>query len=673
MGVKQLFKKIQTKIMLSVSVLVAIALISASLFSYFQTKQQIAENVQEQAAGLANDVKSSTELYLDSYGNTVDRYSQDSRLIDYLKVLKKDEAKGLNESWPIVDQDFKHFLELNKNVAVLYVGAETKQFKTSPVLELPEGFDPTGRPWYQAAVQSPEKIMWTEPYEDASSGEYVVTVAKPVIDPETNEVLGVVGLDLSLAGLSGMINQTKVSYNGYPVLLDPKGMALVHPNQQGKDLSKESFVKAMYKNEKGNISYEYKGADRELYYTTISDTGWKLGFVYESDELLKDAQQLFNMILMFASIAVVIALVVTYFLAKSISNPIRNLQKQVQLVAEGDLTVSVEAKSKDEVGTLTHHFNAMVENMRGLITSVSQSVVTVNESTSNLSAISEETIAASEEVSRAVAEIASGATTQAEDADETNRRTLDLSSQIEKVNEQAEMMARLSILAETANKNGLSQMHILREKTGESNVVLHNIEEVISGLAVKVEEIEQVIQTITEISEQTNLLALNASIEAARAGESGRGFAVVADEVRKLAEQSSVAADKVRKTITGIGAESVRAVKEMEQTKRIAEDQNSTVTDTERAFDEIADTMNQMVNSIQQITSEVEVINNYKEEVVASIQSIAAVAEQSAAASEEVSASSEEQVRALATVSQSAEELNDASTALTEMIKHFKI
>nr|WP_246625251.1 methyl-accepting chemotaxis protein [Fictibacillus nanhaiensis] len=631
------------------------------------------KNIQEQTTGLANDVKASTELYLQSYGNTIDRYSQDSRVIDYLKTLKTDEAKGLGESWPIVDQDFQHFLELNKNVAVLYVGAETKQFKTSPVLELPEGFDPTGRPWYQTAIQSPETTMWTEPYEDATSGEYVVTVVKPVLDPATSDVLGVVGLDLSLAGLSNMINKTKVGYNGYPVLLDPKGMALVHPKEQGKDLSKESFIKEMYKHEKGNLAYEYKNTDRELYYTTIADTGWKLGFVYETKELLKDAQQLLNVILIFASIAVLVALVVTYFLAKSISNPIRNLQKQVQLVAEGDLTVSVNAKSKDEVGTLTQHFNAMVENMRGLITSVSQSVVTVNESTSNLSAVSEETIAASEEVSRAVAEIASGATNQAEDADETNRRTLDLSSQIEKVNEQADAMTRLSVLAESANKKGLSQMHILREKTGESNEVLKNIEEVISGLAGKVKEIEQVIQSITDISEQTNLLALNASIEAARAGESGRGFAVVADEVRKLAEQSSIAADKVRKTITGIGAESVRAVKEMEQTKQIAVDQNNTVTDTERAFDEIAGTMDEMVKSIQQITSEVEIINNYKEEVVASIQSIAAVAEQSAAASEEVSASSEEQVRALATVSQSAEELNEASSSLAAMIKHFKI
>ncbi|MGM0805798.1 MAG: methyl-accepting chemotaxis protein [Bacillota bacterium] len=668
-----MFKRIQTKIMLSVSILVAITLLSVSLFSYFQTKQQLVRNSNEQATSLSSEVKASTELYLKSYGDTIDRYSQDSRLINYLKTVKTNETKGLNEVWPIVDQDFKHFLDLNKNVAVLYIGAETKQFKTTPKLELPDGFDPTERPWYQTAKQTPEKIMWTEPYEDASSGEYVVTVTKPVLDPATDEVLGVVGLDLNLGGLTSMINKTKVSYKGYPVLFDPKGMALVHPTQQGKNLSKETFIKEIYKNEKGNVSYTYQSKDRELYYTTIDGTNWKLGFVYDQKELLKDAEELLNMILIFTSVAVIVALGVTYMLAKSISKPITRLQAQVQKVAEGDLTISVEAKSKDEVGTLTHHFNAMVENMRGLITSVSHSVVTVNESTSNLSAVSEETIAASEEVSRAVREIASGATTQAEDADETNRRTMDLSLQIEKVNEQAEEMTRLSLLAEAANKKGISQMDVLREKTGESNQVLKNIESVISGLAVKVEEIEQVIQSITEISNQTNLLALNASIEAARAGESGRGFAVVADEVRKLAEQSAVAADKVRKTISGIGEESERAVHEMAYTKKIAHDQNVTVTDTESAFNDISGTMADMVRSIEQITSEVEMINNYKEEVVASIQSIAAVAEQSAAASEEVSASSEEQVRALSTVSQSAEELNDASQALTEMIKHFKI
>lgn len=668
-----MFKRIQTKIMLSVSILVALTLLSVSLFSYFQTKQQLESNSNEQATSLSSEVKASTELYLKSYGDTIDRYSQDSRLINYLKTVKTNETKGLNEFWPIVDQDFKHFLDLNKNVAVLYIGAETKQFKTTPELELPDGFDPTERPWYQTAKQTPEKIMWTEPYEDASSGEYVVTVTKPVLDPATDEVLGVVGLDLNLGGLTSMINKTKVSYKGYPVLFDPKGMALVHPTQQGKDLSKETFIKEIYKNEKGNVSYTFQNKDRELYYTTIAGTNWKLGFVYDQKELLKDAEELLNMILIFTSVAVIVALGVTYMLAKSISKPITRLQEQVQKVAEGDLTISVEAKSKDEVGTLTHHFNAMVENMRGLITSVSHSVITVNESTSNLSAVSEETIAASEEVSRAVREIASGATTQAEDADETNRRTMDLSLQIEKVNEQAEEMTRLSLLAEAANKKGISQMDVLREKTSESNQVLKNIESVISGLAVKVEEIEHVIQSITEISNQTNLLALNASIEAARAGESGRGFAVVADEVRKLAEQSAVAADKVRKTISGIGEESERAVHEMAYTKRIAHDQNMSVTDTESAFNEISGTMADMVRSIEQITSEVEMINNYKEEVVASIQSIAAVAEQSAAASEEVSASSEEQVRALSTVSQSAEELNDASQALTEMIKHFKI
>ncbi len=62
--------------------------------------------------------------------------------------------------------------------------------------------------------------------------------------------------------------------------------------------------------------------------------------------------------------------------------------------------------------------------------------------------------------------------------------------------------------------------------------------------------IQEMVESIKEISAQTNLLSLNASIEAARAGDAGLGFAVVADEIRKLSYQTNEAASKIEVLVT---------------------------------------------------------------------------------------------------------------------------
>ncbi|WP_407646960.1 methyl-accepting chemotaxis protein [Bacillus fonticola] len=315
----------------------------------------------------------------------------------------------------------------------------------------------------------------------------------------------------------------------------------------------------------------------------------------------------------------------------------------------------------------------MVERIRYLVDSVQRSSNSVNDSVENLSAVAEETIASSEEVSRAIAEVASGATQQASDAETTHQRVTDLSKQIENIYRQASKMQAISNEAKTANDEGVSRIQVLRSKTTESNDILQTVEAAILNLGAKIAEIDQVMNSINDISEQTNLLALNASIEAARAGENGRGFAVVANEVRKLAEQSSQATERVRLTITGIEMESERTINEMLRTKDITKDQNRSVEDAEQAFGKLADYMNDMVTSIGTIGQDVDQMKAYKDEVVEAIQSISNVAGQAAASSEEVSASTDEQLKVLMTIGESAESLQEASAQLQLMMKQFRI
>lgn len=661
-------KSIQTRLVTLICVILFVTLAAVSTLTYVQVQQQVEENVQVEGGALVGEKSELIELYLENFSASIDRYSRDSRVATLLTAAEEDKQ----QTWQAINEDFRTFNDLNEHIAVTYIGSHEGDFYTEPFIDVGSDYDPRTRPWYEEAATNPDQVIWTDPYEDASTGDYVVTVAKAVTGAGNN-VLGVASLDLYLEDLTNIVRATNVNYDGYFFLFDETGVALVHPEMTGNNSEHPIISQMLSGAESDVIEYNIEGSNRILFYDTVAATNWRIGAVFEHDNMMAAANDLRNTILLTAVIAILLAGVIAYFVSRRISRPIVALRNQVSRVADGDLTVSFHSKSKDEIGALTGDFNRMVASVKELVHSIQSSVDQVNHSAENLSAVSEETIASSEEVANAIGEIASGSTKQAEDIDETKHVTFELSDQIEKVNHHSSDLVELSSKAKSENEKGSHQVALLREKTHAFNTVIERVEQVVQTLSGRVKEVEQVINTINAISEQTNLLALNASIEAARAGESGKGFAVVADEVRKLAEQTSQATGKVRQTIEGIESEANKVVDEVETTKSITNEQNNAVKETEKSFNEIAAVVEQINQSIDSIKDEVKLMTDRKDAVVSSIENVASVSEQSAAAAEEVTASTEEQLRALATVSESAELLNDASQELTERMKRFKV
>ena len=695
-----MFRKISTKMIVSFSFMIVVILASVSISMFQLSKNSIENNVEEQANATVQEIETITELYLDQFAISVDRYSHSDLIIEYLRSsLKEDDniaannnEAGLEEledeeheeqlqhvnqshiDWASIERDFQKYIQSYPNITLAYFASVDQAMYTYPHVDLPDGFDPSSRPWYQSAVATPEEVIFTEPYIDEATNDYVLTVAKAITDPETNELLGVIANDLSLDSLENIINETIVGYDGYSFLFDDQGTALVHPTERGNNLLELDFIQDMYDGGvRGYFAYNYDGDNRFLAYGTVDQTGWKVGTVYLEDRLLEESNYMLTVIMIISGIGLIVAVVFISFLSQTISKPLTNLKEQVNKVAEGDLTVSVQSKSKDEIGELASHFNDMVNSMKGLISSVEETVSEVSSASENLSAMSEETTASSEEVGRGISEIANGANQQAAEIETANQKSMTLSSQIESVNEKNNEMNILSKEANEASQQGYSQIETLKLKANQSSDVIGSVNTVMSSLVAKIKEVENVIDTINSISEQTNLLALNASIEAARAGEHGKGFAVVANEVRKLAEQSSVATEQVRQTIVGIQEETNNASEAMDRTNKISSDQLKVAEDTEEVFRTINEVLKKITTSIDDISHDMNSINGSKDDVVASFQSVSAVAEESAASSEQISASTEEQIKAIASISSSAENLNESSNKLKEMIKVFRI
>ena len=317
--------------------------------------------------------------------------------------------------------------------------------------------------------------------------------------------------------------------------------------------------------ERGVTMFEHPTTGEEWItsFGTVTQHGVDLAIVWQarSSEVMSALSKLRNQVLLVGVITLIVVTVIGFFIARSISTPLQELQVGLlRFVQTGDLTIRVGTDAKDEVGQSTRAVDEIMEMTQRAMSQIKSS--------------NDTSVEAAEKMRSAAQVMSANAETQSSSVEE-------LSSSVEETESQVRSNAES---AREANDLVVGTSRIVEDGKEKINRMVESMDNIKSSSA----DIAKIIKVIDEIAFQTNLLALNAAVEAARAGQHGRGFAVVAAEVRNLAGRSAKAAQETSELIVG-SSKRVEAGVEVSSQAR-------------EAFDKIAGDISQVTELVGKIS-----------------------------------------------------------------------
>ncbi len=372
-------------------------------------------------------------------------------------------------------------------------------------------------------------------------------------------------------------------------------------------------------------------------------------------------------------LASLIAVLLGSMLARQYGGAIYDMIHKLKKISEGDLTVEVKTRRKDEFKLLAEGVTDMATHMKTLVTGLKDVNAELTGAVGGMTAASDSFLTSSRGIQTEISDMKQGIGKMDDESEDCMRQMDALSLRIGQVADNSGQINVLAKGAEQVIETGMDSVVRLKDSTGATITITSNIIDVIDNLEEKSRSIGMIIETINEIAEQTTLLSLNASIEAARAGNAGRGFAVVAMEIKKLADESIQSASQIARIVEEIEKNTKEASTVARQAEGIVDGQQQAVSLTTDSFDRIGRQVSELLDALGIINESVANMEEDCNATLTAISAISAVSAQTAAGSENVYATAREQLKAVEELDKAAEILEKRAGELSGLLEVFRV
>lgn len=354
----------------TITALAAGLLISLSL--YQRLSSQVAEVVQEENQSLINQVARSVESYL----RTVMKLSDS---LYYGAVKNADlSSQSINNEITLLYDNNKDNVD---NIALFTQGGA--MVESVPAARLKKNLNITGEKWFANALEKTENQHFSDPHvqyifeNNENQYRWVFSLSRAVeLTEGTSTTQGVLLVDLSYSSLEHLFEGVTTGKGGYVYLIGSDGEILYHPRIQLIDSGRLKENNKAASGYKDGIHREvFEGDNRIITVKSVGYTGWKIvGVTPNSVVSLNTIKTRLFIVFMITLILFILVLINSY-ISSRITNPIKELEKSVGILEEGDLETAVSIGGSYEI----QHLGNSIKNMAIQIRVLMDDIVTEHE------------------------------------------------------------------------------------------------------------------------------------------------------------------------------------------------------------------------------------------------------------------------------------------------------
>ena len=470
----------------------------------------------------------------------------------------------------------------------------------------------------------------------------------------------------------------------YAYLVGFDGTMLYHPTAEkiGQPVENDAVKKMLKEIQGGSIpkpetvQYVFQG-EKKFAACYTSKKQFILVVTADDADLLAPALMLEQRGILISGVLLLLGALAAFVFATRITRPLSKITDSVNRIAQLDLrndqVLEQCAAHRGEVGSIANAVLRMKEALTEIVQKIRQQSGQLFDASETLNNNAVKTAGNVNNVETAVNEIATSATSQAQETQGATESIIsmgtmieDSTSQVKSMNETADVMNESGQIA----KKALEELGEINERATESINVIYEQTNTTNDSALKIKDATSL---IASIADETNLLSLNASIEAARAGESGRGFAVVAEQIKRLAEQSNTSSQEIDDTARALMQDSTKAVELMKQMQDIIMNQSESMKETRMVVGKVLDEIESSMKSISSIKASTQKLEVSRNNVVSAVDELSEIAMNNVEGTRKTHQETEEVAGSFTQVSESAEQLRKIAGMLADSIDYFKI